>query len=92
MSKNLQREQDKIAKREFQEQQSASEAETQAEAVPKSNDKDEEQVDEDEWADLYQELGLLGDELASEMMKDETLDRLQSEIDRMIEEEGGGLP
>ncbi|MDC0307803.1 MAG: NYN domain-containing protein [Planctomycetaceae bacterium] len=89
VEKFAEKEQDKLAKREIHDQQSASEA--QAKAVPKSNDEDEEQVDEDEWADLYQELGLLGDELASEMMKDETLDRLQAEIDRMIDEEGGGL-
>lgn len=42
----------------------------------------------DDWDDLYAELGLIEAEMAEELASEETLNRLQQEIDRMIEEEG----
>lgn len=43
----------------------------------------------DEWDELYAELGLPGPEAEDRITDEETLNRLQEEIDRIIEEEGG---
>jgi len=85
-------EQEKIAKQAEKEKQTLAEEAAKDAASKDTEPETEDSSDEpDEWADLYEELGMLGDELANEMMRDETLERLQTEIDRMIDEEGGGL-
>jgi len=85
---------EEFAERELEKLKQQSESPPQQELEPdQSSSQDAEDTDEDEledeWAELYEELGLLGEELAEEMMREETLDKLQAEIDRLIEEEDG---
>jgi predicted RNA-binding protein with PIN domain len=71
-----------------QEQQKLAQPESQeADAMEQADDR-EQTAEPDEWDDLYGELGLLESELAEGIASEETLNRLQQEIDRMIEEEG----
>lgn len=84
VEKFAEKEQEKLAQQVERERAAAEEAEQKADESPQSDD--EKEVD-DVWAELYEELGLLGEKLAEEMMRDENIEKLQQEIDRIIDEE-----
>lgn len=86
VQKFAEKEQAKLT-RQTTEEQAASE---EKKAEPPKSELEREEEEDDEWAELYEELGLLGEELAEEMMRDENLEKLQQEIDRIVEEEGKG--
>lgn len=93
--KFAEQEQAKIARQaaneQKQKQAAAEEYESKPPEVeqPEALEGDTESKDDDEWAELYEELGLLGEELAEEILRDENLKKLQQEIDRIADEEDG---
>jgi len=86
VGKFAQEEQEKLSSPPVEPEQSAKK---QEQHEPQCNDETPDA--DDEWTELYAELGMLEAELAQEVTREDTLKKLQAEIDRMIEEEHGSL-